>query len=130
MAQYSQDEMVHAATAIAEAMNRLNKKVEALEAKPAYDRFTADVAENHEFLRGRGLSAEQISKGEERMVARSNGNYADAFRLGYFGQGKPVIGGIPADRLAKMMSGDSADLDAITDELTEEALADCRGYRR
>jgi hypothetical protein len=29
-----------------------------------------------------------------------------------------------------MMSGDPADLDAVTDELTEEALADCRGYRR
>jgi hypothetical protein len=127
---YNDQELHSAATQLAQAMNTLHKKVEALEAKPAYDRFAAEVAESHDFLRSRGLSEAQIAKGEERMVARSNGNYQDAYSLGYFGQGKPVIGGIPADKLAKMMSGDSADLDAITDELTEEALADCRGYRR
>jgi hypothetical protein len=127
---YTQQELEHAAGQIAEAMNRLHTRVEQLEAKPSVDRFKQEVAESHDFLRSRGLSPEQISKGESRMVERGNANYADAYQLGYFGTGKPVVGGIPTDRLAKMMSGDPADLDAVTDELTEEALADCRGYRR
>jgi hypothetical protein len=123
---YSDQELHNAATQLAQALNTLNTKVERLEQKPGVDRFTAEIAENHEFLRGRGLSAEQISKGEERMAQRGNANYADAYTLGYFGKGKPVIGGLAPDKLQRMMDGD---VDGVTDDLVDETLAEIRGYR-
>jgi hypothetical protein len=124
---YSDQELHNAATQLAQALNTLHGKVEALEAKPGVDRFKQEVADSHDFLRSRGLSPEQISKGEARMAQRGNANYQDAYQLGYFGAGKPVIGGIAADKLQRMMNGD---YEAVADELTEEALADCRGWGR
>ena len=108
-----------------ERWNQLNQKLDRLESRPAADAFMNEVQDAHRYLRDRhGLSKEQIEQGEERMVRSRVGNYEAAQRLGYFGHGKPVLGGVRADRLQQLMTGD---IEAATDLLIDDALAEVRG---
>ena len=78
----------------------------------------------HGRLRDRGYSAQQIEKGESRMVREHVANYNHAQTLGLFGEPKLVIGGVDQDVLQHVMENPYDE--RFWDEHTRNVLSEDR----
>src|SRR5690349_7951832 len=100
--------MYGAAVQLVEAMNKLNGRMDTLEAAPKLTKLQRDWQAGREYAKSKHLSASQIENLEEWMMNRAVGRHDHALALmpQAHGGGIAIGGALPEDEMAALMAGD------------------------
>ncbi len=106
MAYYTDEQLAQAGRELAQAMQQLRTRVEAVEAKPAVDAMTQRWNEGREHAKSRGYGASELNELEDYMQNRGIMSHSDAMQLSPIQPKQMVFGGLPADEQKMLFDGD------------------------
>jgi hypothetical protein len=97
MPQYTEADLMVVGQQLAQALQTLDKRLNAIEAKPVLDAQNQEWNAGRQRLFDRGLTAEEVDRTEDRMVKRGVRHHEDAIALGLAPEPKLVWGNMVPD---------------------------------
>jgi hypothetical protein len=110
---YTDEQLAQAGANLAKALKGLGDRIEAVENRPAVEKLNQEWREGRRYAKGRGYDDRDLERLEGWMVQNAVGRHDLAVQLDPAPpeqRGMP-LGGIPADEIELLMTGDPAKMD-------------------